>query len=320
MLRPFPAFTLIEVLVVVAIIALLIAILIPALNKARRNAQAAICGHNMRTITQAGLMWLIDTKKDAVPAHRGWAPSVLKYMSWQTEPFHCPSDDTPVPIVPLSIAQYRTSTGEIYPTLATDSGYFRRAKTPDASGAYELEMETQALDGTGNDADFDDASVFLRPNADKKTATVWAQKGSTGRNLDLLDMKGRMLAKDFGGKTQEFTHPILWGSLGMNLSVAVPGAKPWNAMYLDYSDWSAVTETALGVMDTSNLPRGDGAPNAPKTRPWVALRHNLRANVGFYDGHVDRVVEAKLIPPTNQNAPCIWHPARPVGWQLPEVD
>ena len=41
-------FTLIELLVVVAIIALLIAILMPALQRAKEQARAVICLHNLR--------------------------------------------------------------------------------------------------------------------------------------------------------------------------------------------------------------------------------------------------------------------------------
>lgn len=48
-----PAFTLVELLVVVAILALLIAILLPALSQARRQARATVCLSNLRSMEQA---------------------------------------------------------------------------------------------------------------------------------------------------------------------------------------------------------------------------------------------------------------------------
>jgi len=59
-------FTLIELLVVVAIIALLISILLPALQNARRQAQAVVCGGNVQQITVALRMYQDD--------HQGWLP------------------------------------------------------------------------------------------------------------------------------------------------------------------------------------------------------------------------------------------------------
>lgn len=68
------AFTLIELLVVVAIIALLISILLPSLSRAKEQARIALCLSNQRSISQAGVSYVMD-KAMAVFAFRfGYVP------------------------------------------------------------------------------------------------------------------------------------------------------------------------------------------------------------------------------------------------------
>lgn len=302
--RPRPGFTLIEILVVVAIIALLIAILLPSLKRARESARASVCGHNMRQITSAGVMWMEEAKKNRVPAHRGWSPFVLKMLSGETGNFDCPSNDNPIPIPAVYVSQHRT--GFTYPDLATDSAYFRRTSAPVTGGFWQVDMETEA-DTIGGDADFDDASVYYTPDGQRSASgEAWAKKGSTGRDLLLHFWQGRTLAT-ISGTTAKFRVPMLWGGYGMNLSAAV-GGKPWNLLYLDYNDWSAVVEPIFGVKDQVGRVRGDDI------RKMGAFRHNGRANVGFLDTHVERLVDSKLTVPADVRAGSIWHPARPPGW------
>jgi prepilin-type N-terminal cleavage/methylation domain-containing protein/prepilin-type processing-associated H-X9-DG protein len=66
MMRKRPAFTLVELLVVIGVIAVLIAILMPALKKARAHAIAVQCQSNLRQIGMAVQMYA-TANRDVVP-------------------------------------------------------------------------------------------------------------------------------------------------------------------------------------------------------------------------------------------------------------
>ena len=89
--RQPPAFTIVELLVVIAIIALLLALLLPALNKARRSAQRTACLSNLQHIGSALFLYASDgrgsfpTIGDAAAApwmSFGLHPPTIVYDDW----------------------------------------------------------------------------------------------------------------------------------------------------------------------------------------------------------------------------------------------
>jgi prepilin-type N-terminal cleavage/methylation domain-containing protein/prepilin-type processing-associated H-X9-DG protein len=99
--KRFLAFTLIELLVVIAIIAILAAMLLPALAKAKRKAQTAVCVSNLKQLGLVNIMYIGDNS-DRFPNTTTFWPQVPMidylallnpYVSTNNHAFFkCPAD------------------------------------------------------------------------------------------------------------------------------------------------------------------------------------------------------------------------------------
>ena len=112
---PGPAgFTLVELLVVIGIIAMLVAILLPALNRARESARRTVCLANIRSLTQATLLYAGDNRNFLpeaasanTPAESQLCPRNQMLPAWTTV-------DTDIYVLPSIgglLAKYLSSNG-----------------------------------------------------------------------------------------------------------------------------------------------------------------------------------------------------------------
>jgi len=82
-----PAFTLVELLVVIGIIALLISILLPALNRARDAAKTAACLSNERQLGQALMLYMQENQGHCFPYEgEPWMAILQKYVTLGANP------------------------------------------------------------------------------------------------------------------------------------------------------------------------------------------------------------------------------------------
>ena len=93
---------------VIAIIAILAAMLLPALTKARKKAQQAVCMSNLKQMTMVNIMYASDNhgrlmRRDTDPrygtggaAKQEWMDSVMNYYSLAANMIICPSAAAPI--------------------------------------------------------------------------------------------------------------------------------------------------------------------------------------------------------------------------------
>ena len=151
-----PAFTLVEMLVVIAIIGVLVALLLPAVQAARAAARRAQCANNMRQIGLAmhqycdshkGRFPLIQHNIDSSQVPQTWIFTLAPYMENVDAVRLCPEDRERI-----ENPAYKDSSGnviEVRPTSYAMNGYLRSddgsfVKTPGLVPKFSMLTQTHA--------------------------------------------------------------------------------------------------------------------------------------------------------------------------------
>jgi prepilin-type N-terminal cleavage/methylation domain-containing protein/prepilin-type processing-associated H-X9-DG protein len=309
------AFTLIELLVVVAIIAMLVAILLPSLVGAREQARGAVCGARIKECTTATVMAILERQADRAAANFGWGTLALFQLGGVTETFLCPSDKNPDAIPAFLDRQYKD--GQLNAVVSPDSPFSTFESLGD--DRWRLNIQDQ-IDGAslGGDLDTDLVFEYDAPKGAKLT-TVTITDASVAWGHTITDYKGKTVADKTAGK--QFTVPLLWSSFAMNASAGIKNQKasPRTVLLVEYRNLDGRKGAAVPEQ-LGDWPQDSSLAKAVQARhPFIREERNKagqlvgligKANVGFIDGHVERVDTKKLWLRTPNP---LWHPQRPTN-------
>jgi prepilin-type processing-associated H-X9-DG protein/prepilin-type N-terminal cleavage/methylation domain-containing protein len=292
-----PAFTLVELLVVIGIIGALIALLLPALGGARRQSRIVRCSATLRSIGQACLLHAAGTKGYLPLAGQVTAPPT-------TDPRNYPAGlmDPDRRRYAYAIVPRGAIDASVVPFIAALAPHLGVGLLPDQDW-NALDQALNARDGVWKhfvcpDTDSlekakandnpDDATVvgqgtmlacYIGPSA----ATAWATNSDYAANEGVFGYHHdrRYAHNRLGGRlaaVRRATEVVLFAD-------AVP--RPGPAASFIPQGWLTWTPSldGTGAATLGDALAGDGRADAPQN--FDLPRHGRRLNAVFADGHVE---------------------------------
>lgn len=271
--RRRPAFTVIELLVVMAVISLLIAILVPYLRATREQARRIKCMANLRTVLLGSAMYVDDQQGQQlypwyqIPPHKGYSPSVV--TPWVFGGFRA--------IKPHEKDLYMDSS--LYPAQVRPLNKF-------------IDRTAQADPFNFNDRGRDIISSFICPSDRSSTTTYIGDPGeppmdeevhsSWEANGSSFSLNTRWLQGYVGFDFTPSIHdPAKFSELSSRIARHLVGGNASQFVLWAEQGFYGATYNAkpYGLVDDEDAP-----PSLPQVNGWH--RKFSSWTLGFADGHV----------------------------------
>ena len=258
------AFTLIELLVVISIIAMLMAVLMPALGKARKQAKALVCKTNIRQLTTGLNLYSADNKNKSLICDGGgdfWFFALAPYFS--DNGYSKNAQDNLQGAMKIMQCPETKFVPETADFESTDYVYGKvnqtwryHPATFHAEGSYSINQWVGGWDGNNENT----SGAPLAPGGDKYSMTYRDQYVSKS---DI---------------------PAFWDGLWVEVG------PRWDD---GFSSFAGVKEDPSGATFVDDCLIGGSLASGGFQRICVD-RHGMAINVGFTDGHVEKVPLEKL--------------------------
>jgi prepilin-type N-terminal cleavage/methylation domain-containing protein/prepilin-type processing-associated H-X9-DG protein len=265
-----PAFTLIEVLVVVAIIALLVAVLLPSLSAAREQSLAVVCKTRLKELYNGHAFYGADHKQ-RFPHWDSWLWNGIHSAQLQG-----------VSVPPVADTDFpgRLRKGQIYKYIKNKESYFCPKDSKRRTGG--------ALGGNIGTAIHSYSRHF--------EAHYFALWQKTGKSLSGGTWNAYLAHPDSVDlMTPDMIRPGTMAKAAA-LHEGVPCTTTPDRVGLMFEEWQTaddIVQTSSGDMGYSDLNDGYSAP-LTSASDHITTRHRNRGHILYWDGHIGLVDGKKL--------------------------